>query len=355
MRFIPTFCLKEGMILGKNLYNKDGNLLLKEGLNIKKQYIDKIVELGVQGVYIDDEISRDIEVKSIIDEELRLKAVQGIKNIFINVENKSKVDNDIKQVNKIVENMVDELIQNRNLMVNMVDIKLFDDYTYFHSVNVAILSIIIGISLSLNKNELYKLGMGALLHDIGKVFVTKDILNKNGKLTDDEFDIMKLHPWQGYNYIKSRFNLPIKSCIGVLEHHEKYDGTGYPNKKVGDSICLFGRIISIADVYDALTSDRHYRKALLPSDAMEYIMGGSGSHFDFEIVNLFIKKVAAYPIGTCVRLSNGLVGIVVENFPDACIRPKVRLIEDNSEDPVYINLKEDFYNKNLTIVDIVNF
>lgn len=354
MRFIPTFCLKEGMLLAKNLYNENGNLLLKKGLNIKKEYIEKIIDLGVQGIYVEDDISRDIKIESAINDELRLKSVQGIKNMFINIEkNKGTSKSDINQVGLLVENIVDDLVDNKNLMVNMIDIKLFDDYTFFHSVNVAVLSIIMGIALDLNKQELYKLGMGALLHDIGKVFISKEILNKKGKLTTEEFNKMKLHPLEGYKYIKSKFDLPIKSYIAILEHHEKYDGTGYPNKKVGDNISLFGRIISIADVYDALTSDRYYRKAWLPSDVMEYIMGGAGSHFDFDLVNLFVKKVAAYPLGTCVKLNNELVGIVVENYSDACTRPKIKLLNSNNEDPVYIDLRYDFSSRNLTIVDVV--
>lgn len=354
MRFIPTFCLRDGLILGKSLYNNSGALLLKEGSEIKGPYIEKILELGFQGVYIDDGISRDIEIQNVISDELKLKSVAKIKNMFMNIENDKPNDNNIKDIGHIVENMIDELISNRNLMVNMIDIKSFDDYTFFHSVNVAALSIIMGISLNLNKNELYKLGVGALLHDIGKVFINKELLNKEGKLTEGEFEIMKSHSLKGYKYIKSSYDIPIKSYIATLDHHEKYDGTGYPNNKVGKDISLFGRIIAIADVYDALTSDRPYRKACLPSDVIEYIMGGPGTHFDFELVNIFIKKVAAYPVGTCVKLNNGLVGIVVENFSDSCTRPKIKLLNKNSKEYTYINLRDNIANQNLTITDIVN-
>lgn len=354
MRFIPTFCLRDGLILGKNLYNDSGALLLKKGFEIKGSYIEKIFELGFQGLYIDDYISRDIEIQNVISDELRLKSVSKIKNMFINIENNRPNDNNIKEIGNTVEDMVDELLGNRDLMVNMIDIKSFDDYTFFHSVNVAALSIIMGIALNLNKNELYKLGMGALLHDIGKVFIDKDLLNKEGKLTAKEFEIMKSHSLKGYRYMKNNYDIPIKSYIAALDHHEKYDGTGYPNNKAGKDISLFGRIIAIADVYDALTSDRPYRKACLPSDVIEYIMGGSDTHFDFELVNIFIQKVAPYPVGTCVKLNNGLVGIVVENFPDSCTRPKLKLLNKTRNEYTYINLSDNIKNKNLTIIDIVN-
>lgn len=354
MRFIPSFCLREGLILGKDLYNNYGGLLLKKGSEIKESYIKKIQELGFQGLYIDDDISKDLEIKNLISDELKLKSITKLQNMFINVEQGKPTDDNIKDIGLIAKDMVDELIANRHLMVSMIDIKSFDDYTFYHSVNVAVLSIIMGISLNLNRKDLYKLGMGALLHDVGKVFISKDLLNKNDKLTNEEFEIVKAHSVNGYKYIRSNFDVTVTSYIAILDHHERYDGTGYPNNKVGKNISLFGRIIAIADVYDALTSDRPYRKSLLPSNVIEYIMGGSDTHFDFDLVNIFIKKVAAYPIGTCVKLNNGLIGIVVENFSDASTRPKIRLLNDNNKGSSYINLRDNFKANNLTIVDIVH-
>ena len=354
MRFIPTFCLREGLILGKSIYNNLGGLLLKAGSEIKGPYIEKVIELGFQGLYIDDDISKDIEVENVISDELRLETISKLKNMFMNAKNNKSIDKNMKEISSMTEEMVDELISNRNLMVNMVDIKSFDNYTFYHYVNVAVLSIIMGISLNLNKNELYKLGMGALLHDIGKVFINQDLLNKEEELTEAEFEIMKSHSINGYRYIKSNFDVPVTSYIAVLDHHERYDGTGYPNKKVGENISLFGRIIAIADVYDALTSDRPYKKSTLPADAIEYIMGGPGTHFDFDFENIFIKKVSAYPIGTCVKLNNGIIGIVVENYSDSSTRPKIRVLNSCSEKDVYVNLRDDMNSSNLTIVDIVN-
>lgn len=354
MRFIPAFSLREGLILGKSIYNNFGGLLLKEGSEIKQPYIEKILELGFQGLYIDDDISKDIEIENVISDELKLKSISKLKNMFMNIENDKPIEENIKEIGNIAEDMVDELIANRDLMVNMVDIKSFDDYTFFHSVNVAVLSIIMGIALNLNRNDLYKLGVGALLHDVGKVFINQDLLNKLEPLTGEEFEIMKTHSFNGYKYMKSNFNVPVKSYIAVLDHHEKYDGTGYPNNKVGENISLFGRIIAIADVYDALTSDRPYKKSSLPANVIEYIMGGPGTHFDFDLVNIFIKKVAAYPVGTCVKLNNGVIGIVVENYSDSSTRPKIRVLNSRSKEYTYVNLRDDVNSNNLTIVDIVN-
>lgn len=356
MRFVPSSCLRIGMINGRDIYGKDGILMLKEGQEITETNINRIINLGYQGIYIEDNISHDIEIQTVITDSLRQKTIGAIKNIFSSIKENDSHDqfsNNMDQTKLLVENIIDEMMENKNLIINMVDLKMFDDYTYFHSVNVAVLSIIMGISLKLNRQDIYKLALGALLHDIGKVFVPKEILNKADKLTNEEMAEVQSHSEKGYQYLKDKWEIPLTSYLAVLYHHEKYDGTGYPNGKKRAGIHVFGRIIAIADVYDALISDRPYRKALLPSDAIEYIMGGSGVLFDPDIVNIFIRKVAPYPLGMCVKLSNGQVGIVVENYEDACLRPRVRLINNNEEQEV-LDLKYDKNTWSMTIVDIVD-
>lgn len=355
MRYIPTLCLREGMTVGRNIYGNNGQLLLIKGTIIKDNHIEAVRKKGFSGIYIDDALSSDIEIESVVSDQLRQKTVKGLKDVFISIDSNS--NDKYKKIEGLkyqVENIVDEILKNNSLMVNMVDLKYFDDYTYQHSVNVAVLAIIIGVALKLNKKKLYMLGLGALLHDIGKVFIDKDILNKPGKLTDEEFTIMKNHVIYGYEYLKKEFHFPVQSFMGALDHHEKYDGTGYPNRKPGIKISLFGRIISIADVYDALTSERPYRIAMLPSEATEYLMGGAGSSFDYELIKLFVRKVAPYPLGTCVILTRGYKGIVIHNYNDACLRPKIRVFEvDGSKvDPFIVDLRNDQNYLNTTIESI---
>lgn len=356
MRFIPTYCLREGMLLAKNLYGKTGDLMLKAGTILDSNYVNGIKRLGYNGIYIEDDLSKDIEVVSIINEDLRREAVKGMKDIFIYAEraDTKKQTTQIEQTKKYVENIVDEILSNKHIMVNMVDLKVFDDYTFYHSLNVAVLSVVMGVALNLNKEELYKLGLGGLLHDVGKVFIDKEILNKPGKLTYEEYESVKKHSEMGFGYLKKEFDIPIKSYIGTLEHHERFDGAGYPSGRKGTEISLFGRIIAIADVYDALTSDRPYKKAFLPSEAMEYIMGNCGEMFDPELVNIFVRKVAPYPIGTCVKLSNGKVGIVLQNYEDCCMRPRIRIFEEEnpSVGNEIIDLKYDKDINNVTIIGV---
>lgn len=354
MRFVPTFCLREGMVLGDNLYGGSGELVLAAETILTPDYIHGIEKLNYNGIYVDDDISRDIHIVNIINERVRAQTLKGIKDVFIITENNNALSK--KKFNDMqhqIEFIVEEILRNKNMMVNMIDLKVFDDYTYFHSVNVAVLSIVLGSAMGLGKSELCNLGFGALLHDIGKVFIKKDILNKNGSLTDEEFEEMKRHSALGCDYLKKGFGVLKASQAGIMDHHEKFGGGGYPNNLKGDEISVFGKIIALADVYDALTSERPYRKAVSPSEVMEYVMGSAATLFDPELVKIFMRKIAPYPIGTCVRLSNGLEAIVIENFEDYCLRPKIRVYREGSQEvtPYLISLA-DHDSLNITVIDV---
>ena len=339
MRYVPIGAIRENMILAKNIYGEKGQLLLNAGCKISNKCLESIISMGFSGIYIQDSLSED----SIISDELRRKTVDGVKNVFISVGNNERHHDQFEELKKRIETILEEILNDDNLMINMTDLKTFDEYTYQHSVNVAVLSMVIGTTLSLSHKEMFNLGLAALLHDIGKIFVNKEVLNKPRKLDANEMEIMENHSYLGYKYLKSRYEFSVSTYIGVLDHHERYDGTGYPNNKKGKDISLFGRIINVADVYDALTSERPYRSGLLPSEAMEYIMGGSGRHFDPEIVEVFIRKIAPYSLGTCIRLSNGYEGIVVKNYQESSLRPSIRVykIDGESVEPFIINLKDD--------------
>ncbi len=355
MRFVPTGCIREGMILGDDLYNNIGNLMLSKGEVITPEYVKSIAKLNYNGIYIDDDISKDIPIIDAISSKVRMESVTAIKTTFTHIEKGNRINaRSIELTKSHIGQIVDELFDKKELMVNMIDIKVFDDYTYYHSVNVAVLSIMIGIALGLDRDDLCNLGFAAILHDIGKVFIDKELLNKPGTLTAVEYGTIKSHSLLGFDYLKKEYTVPVESYIGILDHHEKYGGGGYPNGIKGERISFFGRIISIADVYDALTSDRPYRKALLPSEAMEYVMGSVVTSFDPDIVKVFVRKIAPYPVGTCVKLSNALVGIVVENYEDLCMRPKVRVFQDQGKqiEPFEIQLS-DHQALNLTVVEVL--
>jgi len=356
MRYVPAAFLREGMTVAKTLYGKNNERLLVRGVTLNEKIIQSIRRLKIPGLYIDDDISRDIENIGIISDELRLKTIDGLKSIFQSVSSGARITEDsLTVVRARIESIIDELMENKNVMINMFDLKCFDDYTYSHCVNAAVLSVIIGMAMNLDRETLSRLAMSAVLHDIGKMFVDKSILNKPAVLTKEEFDHIRQHSILGYNYARESFLLSNACHPGIRDHHERFDGSGYPDGKTGSEISLFGRIISVADVYDALTSERPYRSAMSPSEAMEYIMGHSGTEFDPSIVSSFLRSVAPYPVGSTVLLSNGCTAIVVENYANFGLRPKVRVIADHGEpvQPYEINLSTDFNALSVTIVGMI--
>lgn len=345
-------CLREGMSLGKNIYGPNGEIFLKRNTKLNRRYIKRLTSLGYNGIYIEDGISEGIDSHDIVDEQLRNDTVQKVKHLYSHCEDNTKTDKiEWDALSGLLNYILDEMLSKNDLVYNMVDLKAFDDYTFHHCVNVAILATATGIQMELKRSRIYDLCMAAVMHDVGKIYLPKEVLNKPGKLTDEEFAEVKMHSLRGYNYLKETHYISLDACKGVLSHHERHDGLGYPNGIGGDEINEIGKILAICDVYDALTSDRPYRKAWSPSEAIEYLMGNSGVRFNPEVTTAFLMKIVPYPVGTIVKLSDGKVGIVIKNFIEMKLRPVVRIFEDNGEevDPYEINLSRHDEYLNVTI------
>lgn len=354
MRLVPVECIRENSILGRNIYSPDGRILLKTGVELTRALLEKIKSFKIFSLYIIDEYS-SVEIEDVIKPELRQKSISVIKEVFSDIERISsrhkfekrklseysqKEKEYFNNISVLAEELLDNVLSNKNILLSLVDIKSMDNYTYAHCVNVAVISIIIGISLNLNKKNLTYLCIGALIHDIGKIFIPREILQKPGKLTPEEFKIMKNHPRLGYDFLNKFYSLSSHVRLIVLQHHERFDGLGYPDSIKGNKISYLARIVSIADVYDALTSDRPYKRSLCPSDALEYIMSNAGTLFDYDIVNVFSRIIIPFPKGTIVCLSNGDIGIVEKTIPSYPLRPIVKIIKskDNKKVGAKINL-----------------
>lgn len=345
-------------MLARPILGTSGEVLLHAGVRMKPAYIKRLEKLGISGAYVDDPVSEDLEVVGALSDELKTKAVKSIASIFSNVE-KNRVNPESKgvEIMRTAEQIVDEILNHGDVMLNLFDMKVFDAYTYFHSVSVTVLSVVMGIGLGFGRMGLIYLAYAGLLHDIGKVLISPEIINKKGPLTPEEYDIVKKHPRDGYDYVKERFKTSISepSARGILDHHERIKGQGYPDGKTEREISDIGKIIAIADVYDALVSDRPYRKGVFPVEAMEYIQGAAGEDFDLDVVQVFSRKVALFPVGSCVLLSDGSIALVLENFEGMTQRPRVKVfMRDETEiEPYYINLsKEAFHLTIIASVDI---
>lgn len=360
MRLVPIECVREGSYLAKTIYDNEGRVLLREGVMLNDIFLRRIKLIRISSIYINDEYSDNV-IEDIIKPELRQKAIKTVKDTFVSFEkyslyssrsnNLSKEKDFIKEKQKyfqsigdIATNIMDEILSQKNVLINVVDIKSLDNYTYQHSVNVAVLSLVLGLQLQLNKYELYTLCLGALIHDVGKALIPKEIIQKYDTLTDSEYHIVMEHAQKGYDYLKGSHDISAPARIIALQHHERLNGQGYPDGRKGTDINKLAKIVGIADVYDALTSDRPQRRALSPNDALEFVMASGGTLFDYDMVLAFSKAVVPYPEGTLVRLTNTDIAVIEENHPNFPLRPKIKIVKTN--DPARIkNAHVDLMNE----------
>jgi HD-GYP domain-containing protein (c-di-GMP phosphodiesterase class II) len=356
MRFVPVNFLRSGQKVASDLVLSRNRVLLRSGVVLNAALIRKVSYMGIQGIYIDDELSEGINIEEVISHDLKIKTKKEVESLFTKIENdqESGIKEQLNAIKPLIEDIVNEISRNRHVMINVIDLRTFDDYTYSHSLNVAVISAVVGTALKMSKTDVNELAMAGLIHDVRKMFVNRDILNKPGKLTPEEFDHMKKHSELGFQYLSGHFDISANSKIAALQHHEKINGTGYPNNLAGEEIHKYSRIVCVADVYDALMSDRPYRKAMHPSEVIEYIMGGYNTMFDPDIVTALTRKIAPYPVGTCLKLSTGDIGIVVKNNEETSLRPVIKLIVDGKPTENYVDLANDRSALNITVKEIVN-
>ena len=271
----------------------------------------------------------------ILDESLRVEAVDGIRGLFAAINEGSQKGNmttayqAVKGLETVVDHLVDSLISRGNRLVHIADLKSYDEYTYHHSLSVAVLSIAIGQDLGFDRPQLEELAHCAIMHDIGKTTLPLEIINKPSKLTDEEFAQVKDHPLNGSHYLQLGRIGNRKIWSGVAHHHEKVNGYGYPKGLAGEQIPLFSRIIAVADVYDAITSYRPYRSPMSPAEASAFIMSEIGKSFDYDIVKAFFNKLMLYPLNSLVELDNKRQGIVIDNT--ITTRPILKMLDNGEE------------------------
>lgn len=273
--------------------------------------------------------SFDAELKNA--KKIRVEAVGLVSKFMHDVKTGKAIEPTI--IKETVYKMVDSVFNNADALTSLARLKNFDDYTYTHCVNVSILSIALGRQMGLGRKAIEFLGTGAIIHDIGKMLVPEDIFRKPSSLTLYEFEEMMKHTLHGAKALSGQDGIDESSTQVVLAHHEKYDGTGYPNKLRGSEIHLFARIAAVSDTYDAMTSKRIYHGALLPEHALSKIFMLKGRHFETEIVERLIRCIGIYSIGTTVELNTGEIGVVVRQNSNNPLRPVVMLLLQRNKRP----------------------
>lgn len=248
-------------------------------------------------------------------------------------------------VARVVDGLVDSVLRNPAALASLSRLKSFDEYTFFHSVNTSVLALGMGRSLGMDRETLHLLGMGTLLHDVGKTRVPLEILNKPGRFEPNEYEIIKEHALHGAEILSHTPGLHESAIKPALEHHERVDGSGYPHRRKGHELSQFGLIGSIVDIYDAITSDRVYHKAMPPFKALQFLYElGQKGHVAPRLVERFIRCVSVYPVGSCVALKSGEIGIVTQVYPERPLQPKLLVVRDRDARPIaspeVLNLSE---------------
>lgn len=353
MIYLPIEKLTEGMELARNIPGI--NIWLPfavTGCKLSECMLSRMKTIGVQGAYICTELTEGIEPQDFVEPELKAKMLTSIRSVFDQSVKKFTFHSG-KQVYEnmamVAESVVMNVLNKDKYLFQMIDIRDYDGYTYSHSLYVGILSVLLGKYIGLSVSCLNELALCGLLHDIGKTDIPLSITNKPGPLTNAEFEIMKQHPSLSYKKLESQATFSQVVLRGIQTHHEKFDGSGYPFGMEGKNIPLYGRILAIADVYDALSSTRPYRKAWSPRRIFDFLISCSNTHFDPDLLAAFLHCVSAYPVGTIVHLSDGSSAVVKDNTPGFSLRPVIRFISPPEKAGKDVDLSCESFN--LIIID----
>jgi HD-GYP domain-containing protein (c-di-GMP phosphodiesterase class II) len=354
MRLVNIDYVEEGSILARPVRNAKGRVLLREGVALSENFLKKLKFLGYDLLFIMDERFQDVKITYAVSDKTREIAYSTISSVVTAMDQDAEAEIDAEHVRLAVLNIMEDLLYSFDILSNLNDISGYDEYTYHHSINTTLLALILAMGKGYNQSRMLELGMWVLMHDIGKTAVRKEILQKKGALSAQEFEEIKKHPELGFELIRKNRDFSIHSAHVAFQHHEKWLGGGYPRGLKGTEIHEFGRIAAVADVYDALISKRPYRDSLEPYQAYEYILAHSGYQFDPDVVKIFTKSVAVYPTGTGVELSNGLRGNVIRQNTSLPNRPVVRVIF-NGEQPLQEYIDYDLAKSlSLMITKVVN-
>ena len=337
---IRTEDLSSGKVVDQTILDANGKALVEKGSILDDFQIEGLLRAGITEIYVrDDEEHHDDQKETVIaknvqetiekvrvedrsgvslTEDVKHRVGRGIQYLFSSTND----ENFAETTQNVTGELMKALENNNAIAVDIGSLKVSDEYTFKHSVDVATMSMVIARKYGLDDRSVRDVGIAGLLHDIGKMRIPTDILNKPGRLTDSEFDIMKHHATYGYEMLKEKSVFNDSILLGVLQHHEKLNGTGYPQRLSGDAIHLCARIIAVADIYDSLVTRRSYKQKISKRDSIEMIMAMT-SELDIFVMQSFLDSVILYPVDSIVTLSNGEQAKVVKNNPGFMLRPTV--------------------------------
>lgn len=357
MRKVQIGMIKPGDRVAKPIFQENGNVLLGEGVELNDRYIDRLINLGIDFLFIEDGLTTDLIPEDTIRDETRKQAVDTIYKTMNSFKDQASTKGRTiapdmgRNFRAVFGQIMQDLSTRPNVLVNLTSIHAMDAYLFQHSFNVAVLAGIMGTAKGYNRYQLEELGVGALLFDIGMTKVPQKLLAHTGGLSPEEHAVIQSHTKEGFDILRKYHDISIVSAHCALQHHERFNGSGYPRGLKENDIHMYAQIVGLADTFDALTSPRPHRKRYTASEAIEFLFAAGGTFFDFELIKLFCRHISIYPIATTLLLSTGQVGVVSENTELAVHRPRVRIIKeaDGSEpkSPYELELKDEHF---ITIV-----
>lgn len=328
--------LRPGMRLGLSVHSADGVVLLRAGVELRGTYIDQLRRLGIAAVYVANPLAPDVAPPDLVSEQTRARLGSSLLEISAHVRLSLSEGSKGPQrrwlcgqaaLREALDAVVDEVLRHPNAMIHLRDIRAADEYTLGHSINVCILSTLLGVSQGLSVPQLKELALGALLHDVGKLSISPEILKKEGALSQAEVLQMREHTTRGFEILRRNPEVSLLVAHVAFQHHERWDGGGYPRGLVGKEILPYARMVSVADVYDALVSDRVYRPGLPPRRALALMQQGSSGFFEPALLLTFTAHVALYPVGSLVQLTDGSTAVVVAVRRGDAEHPVVRVVK----------------------------
>ncbi|MCX7179353.1 MAG: HD-GYP domain-containing protein [Proteobacteria bacterium] len=300
-----------------------------KGLDVEAGETREKVEAAVEKVLVTASIREELPKQQSLSAEVKqaaktcAKATKAVKSMFEEIRMGNAVS--AEAANDLVEEISSSVLRNPGALISLARLKTADDYTYMHSVAVCALMVALARQMGIAENEVREAGMAGLLHDLGKALMQMEVLNKPGKLTDEEFAIIKSHPVEGHRLLvegKTTREIPLDVC---LHHHEKVDGSGYPHRLKDQEISLFAKMGAVCDVYDAITSNRPYKQGWDPAESIKKMTEWSAGHFDQKVFQAFVKCIGIYPTGALIRLSSGRLGVVLDQSQKSLLTPQVKV------------------------------
>lgn len=339
--YMRTRSLKEGMKIDQSIVDRMGRVLIARGAALDEYLIESLLKRGITSVYIregeeePEEVKISLLAQSVIEkvrvddrskvqlkESVKKRVAEGMQYLYNNTDTQDFTD----ATNTIADELQHAISSNDAIAVDIGALKVSDEYTFKHSVDVATMAMIVAKQYGFDKKQVYEIGISGLLHDLGKSKIPNEVLNKPARLTEEEFEVMKQHSVFGYRILKDKKDISDQVRLGVLQHHEKVNGTGYPMGVTAAQMHVYAKILSVVDIYDALVTERPYKNAFSQRDAVEMIMSMT-QELDMDVMKSFLESMILYPVDSIVQLSNGEQAKVVENNSGYILRPKVVGVE----------------------------